>query len=67
MEKRRRGSQLLKVIRSSCQRNKQYSHVLSVVDRGEKITDFYPLELRISIFEIAQKVKCLHTTVYSDF
>ena len=42
MERRRRGSQLLKVVRSSRQRNKQYYHELSAVDRGEKIPDFNP-------------------------
>ncbi|MFA0050296.1 hypothetical protein AB4403_04615, partial [Vibrio breoganii] len=36
----RRGSQLLKVVRSSRQRNKRYYHELSTVDRGKKISDF---------------------------
>ncbi|MFA0068306.1 sulfite exporter TauE/SafE family protein [Vibrio breoganii] len=40
MERCRRGSQLLKVVRSSRQRNKQYYHELSTVDRGQKIPDF---------------------------
>ncbi len=40
MERCRRGSQLLKVVRSSRQRNKQYYHELSAVDRGQKIPDF---------------------------
>ncbi|AUL97860.1 hypothetical protein [Vibrio vulnificus] len=40
MERCRRGSQLLKVVRSSRQRNKQYYHELSAVDRGQKISDF---------------------------
>ncbi|PMG01794.1 hypothetical protein BCV00_17960, partial [Vibrio breoganii] len=38
----RRGSQLLKVVRSSRQRNKRYYHELSTVDRGKKISDFCP-------------------------
>ncbi|MFS1705030.1 phage integrase SAM-like domain-containing protein, partial [Alteromonas sp. AMM-1] len=37
MERCRRGGQLLKVVRSSRQRNKQYYHELSAVDRGQKI------------------------------
>ncbi|MFB0975797.1 MAG: hypothetical protein QMB71_06820 [Tolumonas sp.] len=40
MERCRRGSQLLKVVRSSRQRNKQYYHELSAVDRRQKIPDF---------------------------
>ncbi|MDE1312684.1 hypothetical protein MCX36_20290 [Vibrio aestuarianus] len=40
MDRCRRGSQLLKVVRSSRQRNKQYYHELSAVDRGQKIPDF---------------------------
>ena len=38
----RRGSQLLKVVLFSRKRNKQYYCELSAVDRGEKISDFYP-------------------------
>lgn len=34
MDRRRRGSQLLKVVRSSRQRNKQYHHELSTVNRS---------------------------------
>ncbi len=66
MERRRRGSQLLKVVSSSRQRNKQYYHELSVVDRGEKIPDFSTFGIGISISEIAKTVQCHRSTVYRE-
>ena len=42
MERRRRGIQRLKVVRSSLQRNKPYYHELSAVGRGEEDTRFQP-------------------------
>ena len=64
MEKCERGSQLLKVVRSSRQRNKHYYHELSIVDQGKRYQISALLELGISISEIPNKIKCHRATVY---
>ncbi len=65
MERCKSGSQLLKVVRSSGQRNKPYYHELSAVIRRQKISDFCSFGTE-EVSEFAKTVQCHRFTVYRE-
>ena len=60
------GNQLLKVVCSSRQRNKQNYHELSATDRATTIPDFCTFRTEHFCSKIAEIVKCHRATVYRE-